>query len=155
MTKPRMADLAKLSGPLNAFQRVILVSSLAILGGIITVLAWSILNAVLWQPYWRELRVIGFYTHDVGAALLITIGPPAIALLFLVGGLAEVIAWSLSGRKSRFRPIAFFAGAPSLLMIGNSFRNEAWDYPLAGVTVLLIAILLGVAYDRIALRDCA
>ena len=102
--------------PRDAIMRqVVLVFVLSALGSTALLGIWVLLNSFFWQPYWRELRNIGFYTHDVEAAFLLAVGVPAIGCLFFVGGLAEALAQAISGRESMLRTVAFYIGAPSIL----------------------------------------
>jgi hypothetical protein len=45
-----------------------------------TYLLWFLLYAAFWNPYWRELRDLGMYTHDIEGVYLITFGPPIVGV---------------------------------------------------------------------------
>jgi hypothetical protein len=143
------------NGEWKVERQLALLALLSAVGCLWLLISWSLLNGLLWQPYWRELRDLGFYTHDVGAGFLIALGTPVMTCLIFLGGLAEAITRSISRKASTIRSVALFAGLPSVLMVYNwfVFRQSSWDYPLAGVPVLLIAALLGLAYDRLAVQD--
>ncbi len=143
------------NGEWRVGRQLAILALLSAVGCLWLLISWSLLNGLLWQPYWRELRDLGFYTHDVGAGLLIVIGTPVMTCLIFLGGLTEAITRSVSRKTSTIRSMALFTGLPSILMLYNwfAFRQSTWDYPLASIPVLLIAALLGLAYDRLAVQD--
>jgi len=155
MASADQGSIVPRNGEWRVERQLALLAFLSSVGCLWLLISWSLLNGLLWQPYWRELRDLGFYTHDVGAVLLIALGTPAMTCLIFLGGLTEAIARSVSRKASTIRSVALFTGLPSILMLYNWFvvGPGTWDYPLAGVPVLLIAGLLGLAYDRLAVQD--
>src|SRR5436305_15342392 len=94
----------------EALSRVFMPSGL--LGMLGTCLLWFLLLHAFWNPYWRELRDWGMYTHDIEGGYLIVFGPPVVGIFFLFASFVALsAAWILPGVIGRLRV------ARSLLLI--------------------------------------
>jgi hypothetical protein len=133
----------------EALHKVFLPSGfLGVLG---TYLLWFLLYAAFWNPYWRELRDLGIYTHDIEGGYLIIFGPPIVGLFFLLASfIALSCAWILPGVSRRLqvaRLLLFLVPSVAVFAMLNlkSFGRVpfVWRYPLAELSVLLVGIGIG------------
>jgi hypothetical protein len=113
--------LSPLRGPTDYLRQVAMCLALSVAGGVAVFGLWLILSETLWLPYWRELRRLGFYTHDIDGAFMMMLGPPMVALLFLAGGLLEVLASARTGEHSSVRAFLLVVLAPRLSSSSPTF----------------------------------
>jgi hypothetical protein len=120
------------------------------LGMLGTYLLWFLLFFTFWNPYWRELRDWGMYTHDIEGGYLIIFGPPIVGICFLLASVVALsVAWILPGVIKRSRVARLLLLIPSLVVFivlnFESFRTPTfvWRFPLAELSVLMVGIWIG------------
>jgi hypothetical protein len=120
------------------------------LGMLGTYVLWFLLFVAFWNPYWRELRDWGMYTHDIEGGYLIVFGPPIVGIFFLLASFVALSgAWILPGVIKRLQVARLLLLIPSLAVFVvlnfESFKKPifVWRFPLAELSVLVVGILIG------------
>ena len=108
------------------------------------VVAFWLLGAFFWFPYWNELRDLGTYSHDVEWTYLVGFVPIIVAVLFAVVTAVSSGFYRSSLRTVSIKRLTFILLAvPAWWAIGANIvqwrREGFWSYPLAEVSLLLIA----------------
>jgi hypothetical protein len=121
-----------------------------ILGMLGTYLFWFLLFFAFWNPYWRELRDWGMYTHDIEGGYLIIFGPPIVGIVFLLASFVALsCAWIVPGAVQRLWVARLLLLIPSVAVFValnlESLKRPTfvWRFPLAELSVLIVGALIG------------
>ena len=143
-----------------AIKIAVIILVLSLMGGAITATAtfivWWLLTFAFWVPFFRELREMGMYTHDIGAAHVLGFGVPAVGVLFFLASALSLSLWSLTSRGA-ITKFAIFAlnAVPSIAVFillqflwHDNRQFRLWYYPFAEISVLAIGIVWSVLLMR-------
>lgn len=142
--------------------------ALPIVGGIVTCLAtylgWFAVGALIWWPFWRQMRGLGMYFDDISASYLLAFGPLVVGGLFVLTTCVSLIVF-LIVHKSKycfplfalpnlFPAIAVFASL-NLNQYVNISHSRMWHFPLTETIVLFVGIGWSVVSLKVLRRAAA
>ena len=125
-------------------------------GGVMSAIAWRLLDMLLWVPYWESLSSLGMTSNSVGWAFGSVLVPSMIGFLFVLSTVASIFMAQTFYAAQRSRWIAVAINVvPGLLGIaqgaGMRLQEGVWEYPGFEVAVVLIGVCWGLIFSRIAL----
>jgi hypothetical protein len=127
-------------------------------GCLTSAIAWFLLGAVLWMPYWQQLRALGMSADDNGWAMGMAVVPPFVGLTFLFSTLASLIVLRYYRRgvahiRLVLTGINLIPGLLYVLLIADGFRRfGTWQFPGFEVAIVLIGLSWGFILSEIFLR---
>jgi hypothetical protein len=125
-----------------------------VVGCVTSFIAYWVLAALLWFPYWRQLRDYGMQTDDIGEAMGVIIVPPIMGLAFLVSTLMSLIAVRSIGHPKLVFILLNLVPGLLVTSIGvNAFlHGRGWSEPGFEIACLLIGLGWGAALYALTVR---
>ena len=119
---------------------------LALIGGVATYLSWMSAFAAFWKAHWHRLDRL----HDFDLAILITLGPVVVALIFFATICLEAAIEKKSFESGRPPPartwrILRIGALPAVIMVLliTALLRTAWRAPLSEAVVFVVGLALG------------
>jgi hypothetical protein len=125
-----------------------------LVGCVTSAVAWWMLGAFLWMPYWRQLRDHGMDADDNGWAIGVAFVPPVIGVAFLLSTLISLITVRWAGHPKLV--LVAINSMPGLWLTLNGvngiFHGRYWDDPGFEIACLLIGLGWGSALYALTVR---
>jgi hypothetical protein len=125
-----------------------------LVGCVTSFIAYWVLGALLWMPYWRELRDHGMDADDIGVAMGVVLVPPIIGGAFLVSTLVSLIVVRWTGHpKLVFVLLNLVPGVlVASLGVNAIVHGRGWGEPGFEIACLLIGLGWGATLHALTAR---
>jgi hypothetical protein len=125
-----------------------------LVGYVTSFAAYWLLAALLWMPYWRQLRDHGMDADDIGVAMGVVVVPPIIGAAFLVSTLVSLIVVRWTGHpKLVFILLNLMPGVlVTSLGVNTIVHGRGWGEPGFELACLAIGLGWGAALYALTVR---
>jgi UDP-N-acetylmuramyl pentapeptide phosphotransferase/UDP-N-acetylglucosamine-1-phosphate transferase len=125
-----------------------------LVGCVTSFIAYWLLAALLWFPYWRQLRDYGMHADDIEEAMGAVVVPPIIGVAFLISTLVSLIVVRWTGHPKLV--FILLNLVPGLLVtslgVNAIVHGRGWSEPGFEIACLLIGLGWGAALYMLMVR---